>query len=375
MRKICFVITAEFAVNAFMLNHLRALSKIYDVTLIVNTKNTNFLLEKGIHINVVHFDIAREVSWISDIHTLIMLIVFFYQQRFVSVHSVTPKAGLLAMSASWIVRVPLRVHTFTGQVWVTRFGIKRFLLKKLDRLISFFSTFNIVDSPSQRQFLVDENILTWSKSTLLAEGSISGVDLARFKPNWHKRLEVRLQLGIGEEDMFFLFVGRLTQDKGVLDLAHAFIGLPLGAAHLVFMGPDEGHMQAEIERITEHVKGYVHFVSYSDVPELYMAAADVLCLPSYREGFGTVVIEAAAVGIPAIASRIYGVSDAVVDGKTGLLHEPHDISAIQNCMERFINNHSLVLILGESARSRAVAKFDSKLITQEWVSFYHENIH
>jgi glycosyltransferase involved in cell wall biosynthesis len=110
------------------------------------------------------------------------------------------------------------------------------------------------------------------------------------------------------------------------------------------------------------------------MPEAYMAAADILCLPSYREGFGTVVIEAAAVGISTIASRIYGLTDAVVDGETGLLHEPRDINAIKDCMEQMITNNTLRIKFGEQARTRAIQEFDSKLITQTWVDFYREHV-
>jgi glycosyltransferase involved in cell wall biosynthesis len=141
------------------------------------------------------------------------------------------------------------------------------------------------------------------------------------------------------------------------------------------VGPDEQNLQEEILNITVTNCQYVHFVGHTNLPEAYMAAVDVLCLPSYREGFGSVVIEAAAVGIPAIASRIYGISDAVVEGETGLLHEPHDVSAIKVCMEIVINNQTLRLKLGEQARVRAITDFDSNLITQEWVNFYHENLH
>ena len=117
------------------------------------------------------------------------------------------------------------------------------------------------------------------------------------------------------EAIVFLFIGRLTRDKGVLDLAQAFKYLNAASAHLLFVGPDEQNMQAELISLLETDSQNIHFVGHTNTPESYMAAADVLCLPSYREGFGTVVIEAAAVGIPAIASRIYGLTDAVVDEK------------------------------------------------------------
>ncbi len=372
--KICFVLTAEFPVKAFLLNHLSALSEFYEVTVIVNTNNPNFLDELGIKAKVIPLAIARDINLISDFSNLIQLIKIIHQQRFFVVHSVTPKAGLLAMLAAWGVRVPLRIHTFTGQVWATKAGLKRFLLKQIDRLIASLTTHNLIDSPSQRQFLLEENVMSSTKSVVFAKGSISGVDVARFKPNLKAKESIRQQLNIKTDAILFLFLGRLTRDKGVLDLAQAFSRLQSGRAHLLFVGPDEQNMQAEIVRVTGKDNPNLHFIGHTDTPEAYMTAADVLCLPSYREGFGTVVIEAAAVGIPTIASRIYGLTDAVVDGETGLLHEPRDINAIKVCMEQMMTNQAVRLKFGEQAQARAVKEFDSKLITRAWVDFYRKNV-
>lgn len=372
--EICFVLTAEFAVKAFLLNHLRALSEFYAVTIIVNTNNPNFLAELGIKTKVIPLAITRDVNLISDFSCLVQLVKIFQQQNFAAVHSVTPKAGLLAMLAAWVARVPLRIHTFTGQVWATKAGPKRFLLKKIDYLIASLTTHNLIDSPSQRQFLLEENVMSSTKSVVFANGSISGVDVARFKPNLEAREDIRQQLNISADAILFLFLGRLTRDKGVLDLAQAFSHLQSDRAHLLFVGPDEQNLQAEIMGISGKDNPNVHFVGHTDKPESYITAADILCLPSYREGFGTVVIEAAAAGIPTIASRIYGLKDAVVEGKTGLLHEPHDINAIKVCMEKMMTNQAARFKLGEQAQARAVKEFDGKLITQAWVDFYRENV-
>ena len=374
MKKICFVLTAEFAVKAFLLGHLRALSKYYDVTVIVNTNNPSFLAEQGINAKVVPLAIARDISLIADVSCLLQLVKLFYQQSFSAVHSITPKAGILAMMAAYIVRVPLRVHTFTGQVWVTKGGFKRLLLKMFDRLIAFLATNIIVDSYSQRQFLLEEGVITKAKSVVFGSGSVSGVDLSRFKYSAQVRLEVRNRLNINADAIVFLFLGRLNLDKGVLDLANAFSKLPTGSACLLFVGPDEQNMQIKIESILANNASNVRFVGYTNVPENYMSAVDVLFLPSYREGFGSVVIEAAAVGIPTVASRIYGVCDAVVDGETGLLHEPHAVNEIEDCMKDMMSNRALRLKLGKQAQTRAVKDFDSQLITQAWVNFYHENV-
>ena len=373
MQRICFVLTVEYTVKAFLLNHLRALSELYDVTVIVNTDNPNFLAGAEIKAKVIPLKMSRDISLFSDLICLFKLIKIFYQQRFASVHSLMPKSGLLAMLAAWVMRVPLRIHTFTGQVWANKIGLKRFILKQFDRLIVFLSTNNIVDSPSQRQFLLDNKVITLAKSMVFSKGSVSGVDIARFKPNTQSKIDIRQQLRIPNDDVIFLFTGRLNKDKGVLDLAYAFKQLDIKMMHLVLVGSNEQNMQAELTNILGTSQN-VHFIGHINTPEAYMATADVLCLPSYREGFGSVVIEAAAVGIPAIASRIYGITDAVVDGETGLLHEPRDIEGIKSCMQQLIENKPLRLKLGEQARQRVIMDFDSRLITQAWVDFYRGHL-
>lgn len=116
----------------------------------------------------------------------------------------------------------------------------------------------------------------------------------------------------------------------------------------------------------------VRFVGMTDRPEDYMAAADIFCLPSYREGFGSVVIEAAAVGVPAVASRIYGLSDAVDDGETGLLHTPGDIAAIESTLRILVSDGDLRTRMGTRARERAVTQFAASRVVAAQMAFYDD---
>lgn len=373
--KICFIVTVEFAVKAFLLNHLRALSTIYDVTVITNTVNGNFLSDYGIDVRVIPLNISRSVSFFSDIYCFIQLLKIFNQHYFKVVHTVTPKAGLLGMAAAWIMRVPLRVHTFTGQVWVTKVGFKRWFLKKIDTLIAYTATNSLIDSPSQAHFLISEDVVLAHKVIVLGQGSISGVDICRFKPNVEIRSSIRQKLNVVNDAIVYLFLGRLTIDKGVLDLAQSFANIctKYPNIHLLFVGPDEQEIQNRLIEILKENINQVSFVDYTDRPEDYMAASDVLCLPSYREGFGSVVIEAAAVGIPAMASKIYGLTDAILDGITGLLHPPKDIDAIKCQLELMVNKPMLRQQLGTQAQLRAKNVFSSQYITDAWVKFYRDN--
>ena len=144
------------------------------------------------------------------------------RERFDLVHSMTPKAGLLAMVAARVARVPVRLHTFTGQVWATRAGFLARRSSGLDTTIARAATFALADSHSQRSFLVSEGVVPASKIAVLANGSVSGVDAARFRPDADRRHRVRTSLGLATTDVVLLFLGRITRDKGVLDLARAF---------------------------------------------------------------------------------------------------------------------------------------------------------
>jgi glycosyltransferase involved in cell wall biosynthesis len=315
-------------------------------------------------------DIRRNISPLADLRALIDLIRLMRLEKFSLVHSVTPKAGLLSMLAAFICAIPVRLHMFTGQVWATRSGASRWVLKKLDCLIAFCATHVLADSPSQRDFLLNEKVLKNEKITVLGKGSISGVDVQRFHPNPGVRQTVRDRLGYTNDDVLALFVGRLNRDKGVLDLVRAFLQVSDEVANLALLlvGPDEDGLREEIEKVAAG-NLRLHLLGITSRPEEYMAAADVFCLPSYREGFGSVVIEAAACGLPAMASAIYGLTDAVEDGKSGCLHPAGDVASIAFLLKRFSCDAAMRASMGAYARQRAVSDFSSEVVVAEQVVF------
>jgi len=374
LERICLVVASEMTVTAFLMGHLRALAEKYDVTVVANTGNHAFLKQRGLDVSVVPVAIARDVHPLADLSALFSLIRLFRKEHFDLVHSVTPKAGLLAMLAGIMAGVRFRIHTFTGQVWVTRTGFSRFLLKTMDRLLAQSATHLLADSSSQRQFLIDQGIASPERLNVLADGSISGVDAERFKPDVKARSAVRKQLNLGDEDVLLLFLGRLNRDKGVLDLAGAFaiVADVCPQLHMLLVGPDEGGLKRNIQDVTRLASQRVHFMDYTDRPEMYFATADIFCLPSYREGFGSVIIEAAACGVPAIGSNIYGVSDAIEDGKSGLLFPCGDVAALSDCMQQLAMDDGMRVHMGEYARQRALHDFSSNLVTQAWLRYYED---
>jgi len=373
MKRVCFVTTSPLIVNFFLVPHLLHLSKFFNVTLMVNAEEGVPLLPLP-GVQVVSLPMRRRSSPLADVRVLGRLVTLFSSRNFQLVHSFSPKAGLLTMIAGRICGVPCRIHTFTGQVWATMQGPTRFLLKAADRCIARCATHVLADSRSQCEFLVTQRVIARERCRVLGEGSVTGVDTHRFQRDSDTRLAVRAELSIPQDAVVVLFLGRLKRDKGVLELSRAFarVASEHDAAHLLLVGPDE---EGLIPRITDECSRHrkrIHALGYTFAPERYVAASDILVLPSHREGFGSVIIEAAAAGLPAVASRIYGVTDAIVDGETGLLHEPGDWKELAQQLGRLVDDPGLREQLGSRAQERALREFRQERLVQLLAEFYSE---
>ena len=373
MKRVCMVTTSPLIVNFFLVPHLLHLKEAYRVSLAVTLPGEVPLKELP-GVKIIPVEIRRKISPLHDVISLFRLFRLFRVHQFDLVHSFSPKAGLLAAIAGRLARVPVRVHTFTGQVWATQRGAMRWLLRTADRATARFATHVLADSGSQRDFLLSEKIVPANKIRVLGSGSVAGIDIARFRPDAHIRGAVRRELNIPEQAPVILFLGRVTRDKGVLDLAVAFpaVAQAFPEAMLLVVGPDEDNLRASVESLAHPHADRVRFVDYTAQPERFLAAADILCLPSYREGFGSVIIEAAASGLPAVSTRIYGVTDAVVEGTTGLLYTPGNVDELRSHLERLLGDLDLRLKIGEAARERAVSEIAQARLTNATAEFYEE---
>jgi glycosyltransferase involved in cell wall biosynthesis len=289
--------------------------------------------------------------------------------------SLAPKAGLIGMFAAWLLRVPQRVHIFQGEVWAARRGPLRWLLKSLDGLTARLATHVLVVSESERCFLEGEGVIPRGKSKVLGAGSICGVDTSRFKPDPHSRERVRARLSIPERAVVCIFLGRLTVDKGVLELAKAFGQCAEQRPNLwlLIAGPDEDQMEGRLrDMVPTHLQSRAITLGYSETPEQLLAASDFLCLPSHREGFGMVVIEAAAVGIPAVGTRIHGIIDAIEDGRTGRLFDVGDVESLSQVISSWYEDPQERRRYAESAFVRVKSEFEQEVVVSRYVNFFKE---
>lgn len=323
----------------------------------------------------VSINIPRKISVFKDLVALLRLFLLFRRSSFEIIHSTTPKAGLLCSLAAKLARVPIRLHTFTGQPWVGLTGIKYFLSKGSDKLITYLNTHCYADSISQKKFLVANGVSKAERISVLGSGSLAGVDLKRFNPSMfspNDKNKFKIELGIPLASQVLLFVGRLSIDKGIVELIKAFEKLIVDEidTYLILLGPSETEVDTLLNNLTRAVKDRVIMAGFSSEPERFMAIADMLVLPSYREGFGTVVIEAAAMGIPTIGTNIYGLSDAIVDGETGLLVPVRDIDKLAEAISYLLKNDARRCEMGGNARRRVEEQFSDIRLNELMINEY-----
>lgn len=370
--RVCFVATNTFAVNAFLAPPIEALAAAgWEITIVVNTADGELSEPVRRLAAVVPVPMNRHISPVADLPVVLKLWRLCRRKRFDVIHSITPKGGVLGMTTGLLARVPVRLHTFGGQLWVVRRGPMRRFLRFMEAYVAACATHVLADSRSQAEFLAQHGAVGGNRIEVLGAGSICGVDLCRFRPRPQEREQLRADLGIPQDATVLLFVGRVHPDKGVAELAQAFdaVAARHPSLHLVVVGPEEGG-GALVEAGAVRHRGRIHAVGHRPDPQLFMAASDIFCLPSYREGFGLTLIEAAASGLPSVATRIYGITDAVDDGTSGLLVPPRDAGALARAIEELVADSALRVRMGLAARERVQRLFDRRMLLEDWVRLY-----
>ncbi len=370
MKKICFIVSSPLTASTFLNGPINKLSKLYEIYLIVNLNNKHKELVDKLNVKkVFHFEIIRKVNVFKDIMCLIKVIDFFRKNKFHAIHSVSPKAGLIAMLGGYISGIKIRIHTFTGQVWVTKKGVIRKTLKFVDKLISKLSTLVLTDGKSQLDFLIKNKIVD-EKAKVLGKGSISGVSLKKFNADDKVREKLRAKFNINQNQWVFMYLGRLKKDKGVLDLIEAFLKIKKEKNTMLFLvGDDE-------ENLKKNYNSYprITFLPHNNKPENIIQICDTFCLPSYREGFGLSVIEASSLKKPIISSNTYGLKDTVINKKTGLVFQVGDIEKLNDHLIYAINNKKRMKEMGYNGRDYVEENFSEEKILVEWERFYMENV-
>lgn len=335
----------------------------------------NFMRREPVQFHPIPME--RRITPLRDLIALYRLFRTIRSIRPQIVHTHTPKAGLLGSMAAWLARVPVRIHTVHGLPMMTARGIKRLLLKWSEKIACSCSHQVFSVSQSIREVVVEEKICSTYKIKVIANGSSNGIDaLDKFNPKKVSPLireEIRTQLSIPKDADVLGFVGRVVRDKGIVELAQAWLKLrdEYPNLHLLMIGPIESQdpLPNEITALLNS-DPRIHMVGQVNCIVPYYTATDILVLPTYREGLPGVLLEAAAMELPLVATQVPGCVDAAVNGVTGLLVPPKDHIALANALRTYLNSPSLRLCHGQAGRKRVLDDYQPKLIWQELYQTY-----
>lgn len=354
---------------------LRALG--VEVTLVTSPSDRLISAGRELGVRTVAVPMARRVSPIDDWESLERLRDVFERLRPDIVHAHTPKGGLLGMLAAAAARVPIRLYQMRGLPYVTQRGAMRALLATTERVSCSAATRVICQSHSLLEVARADRLVAPERAEVVLSGS-NGVDTMWFnRERWASEgATLRRELGIAANDVVFVFVGRLVRDKGVPELLEAFssVRARVPAARLVLVGPLEERDALDAATIARFEQPGIVSVGFRSNPAPYLAAADALVLPSHREGFPNVPLEAAAMRVPVISTDVPGCRDAVVHGSTGLLVSVNDATALSAALLSYANDAALRSRHGEAGFARVQSQFRREVITEAVMSVYQREI-
>lgn len=316
----------------------------------------------------------RHISPVNDLRSLWKLIRAFRREKPDMVHSMTPKAGLLCMMAAWICRVPVRIHTFTGLVFPTSIGLKRKILMATDWLTCACATHVIPEGEGVKNDLVT-NSITRKPLRVLGFGNVRGIDLNRFDPENPEVIKAA-EIIRREEVLTFIFIGRLVGDKGIPELVKAFCRLnkELPDTRLLLVGREEPQLDpldsSTLKEISDNPA--IEAIGQKSDVRPWLLASDIFILPSHREGFPNVVIEAGAMELPSIVTDINGSREIIHDGENGLIVPVKNANALYEAMKHLAETPEDIRAMAANARPMIASRFEQGFVRQCLKDYYKE---
>ena len=330
------------------------------------------------HVVVHPVEMPRRITPIRDLAAVVRIWNVLRQVRPQIVHAHTPKGGVLGMVSAWLARIPVRIYHMRGLPFTTASGWKRALLIWSERISCRLADQVFCVSSSVRQVALENGLCPPDKIAVLARGSGNGVDAVRrfngadLSPAL--RDETRGRYEIPCDALVLGFIGRIVRSKGIIELAGAWKRLrdEFPNLHLLLVGPYEAQDPISPE-VDEELRrdARVHLIGEEwNTPPLY-AAMDVLALPTYREGFPNVLLEAAGMKVPVVATRVPGCTDAVQDDVTGKLVPPYDSGRLAAAVKEYLNDPELRRRHGTAARDWVLREFRPQGI---WQAIHQEYV-
>lgn len=383
IRKICYIISE--ATSAFYdlgvlhgeIKHFSAIG--WEIIVICGSRTKIDKRKIPTNCKVTYTLLKREPSLFLDLVALFEVINILVNEKPNVVCYAMPKGALIGAIASWIVRIPTRIYLLMAAKFETSTGIKRQILICLEKITINTSTNVLCVSDSLRKLFYKSNVLKHpNKISVINKGSASGVDFEYFNSDLiseESRAFKKTELGILDSDIVIGFVGRINKDKGITDLINSILELKKTNNYkhlkLLIVGKfdtndfiDEKYLQL-INNLD-----WIRHVSYIEDIRLLYKCMDIFILPTHREGFPGVILEAYAMKLPIITTNATGAIDSVVQGITGLIYSVSNLSELNTCIEDLFFNKSKRVLLAENGYHWARKNFDKNIMIEKIFNFY-----
>ncbi len=380
MKKLIRLTTIPYSLTSLLKGQLKYMSKFYDVSAISSSSDgylEKFGKEDGI--KTIAVEMTRKITLFKDLSAAFKMFLVFRKEKPYIVHTHTPKAGTVGMLAAYLAGVPHRLHTIAGLPLVEVKGPKRVLLNFVEKITYHCATKIYPNSYGLQEIILENNFTSSSKLKVIGNGSSNGIDTSHYDSSLfdrEKQNQIKKSLNIEEDDFVFIFVGRLVKDKGVNELIMAFdkFSKAYQNVKLLLVGPYERHLDP-LEEVTENIidqhPSIIKAGLQKDVRPYY-AIAKALVFPSYREGFPNAVMEAGAMGLPAIVTNINGCNEIITNDENGIIVPTKSVSVLLNAMQELYQNESKYKNLATKARVMITSRFEREFIWKALLEEYQK---
>lgn len=366
--------TVPESLNLLLKNQLRFLNAYFRIIVVssAGTQLNEIADREGVE--TVALETERDIAPSKDLISLINWIKFLRKERPAIVHSHSPKANLISMLAAKFCRIPVRIITVTGLRFETLTGLKKWVVILLEKLACWSATQIIAEGKGVKNTMLKHNI-TSKEIYIIGNGNINGIDTEYWNSNKVPDASIqamKAQFAI-EQTFNFIYVGRLVVDKGIHELISAFekLSAEFPNARLIIVGYYEKGINQLSDTIIQKINSHAQiiFAGFQSDIRPWLLISNVLILPSYREGFPNVVLQAGAMGIPVIVTRVNG-ADEIIDGKNGVIIGIKNIPELVETMHLFISGKYDYKSMGIHAEKVVQEKFNQVFLYQELMKFY-----
>lgn len=372
-KKILRIATISDALYQLLPGQLRYLNQYYEVIGVANDTGSFEQLEAREGIRTIHVPMVRQISLWQDLKSLYALYRVFKQEKPDIVHANTPKASLLSMVAAWLARVPHRIYLVTGLRFETTKGLFRWVLKTMERITCWCATKVIPEGEGVKQTLLRETITT-KPMQIIHYGNINGIDLDYFVRS--QSVLAAAEPYMDKERFTFVFIGRIVGDKGVNELVAAFEQLlkQNPRVRLLLVGSFEEQLDPIAPETMKAIRtnSSIQHVGFQQDVRPFLVASDVLVLPSYREGFPNVVIQAGAMDLPCVVTDINGCNETIIHQKNGLIIPKQDTEALYHAMKTIMTDTQMRSDMSLCARAMIASRYRQEDVWEALLTMYNQ---